>query len=175
MSIFEEYLQQPSAIPENELVKVLIDGVRIQRAKVIGDDRGSITELVDMQDPYWSLGMAWMYRVTCRPNKVKGWGIHDHHTDRYMVIDGEAQVVLYDDRKDRPTFGVAQEFYLSHTGVNQLTIPSGVWHMHRNLGTRDLIMLNAPSEPYNHAHPDKRKLPIINDYIPYKFKPPIGW
>ncbi|MEI6406016.1 MAG: dTDP-4-dehydrorhamnose 3,5-epimerase family protein [Actinomycetes bacterium] len=175
MSISEEYLQPTTSVPEHELIKILIDGVEIQCAKVLGDDRGSITELFDRNDPYWSLGMAWMYRVTCRPNKIKGWGIHDDHTDRYMVIEGEAQVILFDDRKSSPSFGVVQEFYLSHTGVNQLTIPPGIWHLHRNLGTTDLIMLNAPSEPYNHSKPDKRKLPIVNDYIPYILKPSNGW
>ena len=170
-----EYRQQPSKSPAEELIKVLINGVEIKKAFVLGDDRGQITELIDFRDEYWERGFKYLYKGTCRPGKWKGWGIHDFHEDRYFIISGEMLLVLFDDRKDSSTKGVVQEFYLSDTGNNQIKIPSGVWHLHKNLGQNDLIFLNSPSEPYNHSKPDKRRLPVVNDYIPYKLKPDLGW
>lgn len=131
--------------------------------------------MIDVREDYWELGFKYLYKGTCRPGKWKGWGIHDFHEDRYSIISGEMLLVLFDDRNESSTKGVLQEFYLSDFGNNQIKIPSGVWHLHKNLGQNDLIFLNSPSEPYNYSKPDKRRLPVINDYIPYKLKPDIGW
>ena len=170
-----EYKQEPSLTPEKQLSMVKIDGVRVRTAHVIGDYRGVIQELVDVRDEYWNKGLVYLYKGTCRPGKFKGWGIHDYHTDRYIVISGEMLLVLYDEREDSPTKGVVQEFYLSSTGVFQITIPAGVWHLHQNVGSSDLLFLNAPTRPYDHINPDKRRLPVVNDRIPYKLRPVIGW
>lgn len=170
-----EYRQQPVDFPIEMLARVLISGVEIKNAHVLGDDRGQITELIDVQDKYWNSGFEYMYKGTCRPGKWKGWGVHDFHEDRYLVISGEMLLVLFDDRNDSLTKGVIQEFYLSDTGVNQIKIPAGVWHLHKNLGKDNLIFLNSPSAAYNHKNPDKRRLPVVNEYIPYRFRPEIGW
>jgi dTDP-4-dehydrorhamnose 3,5-epimerase len=37
------------------------------------------------------------------------------------------------------------------------------------------MLINMPSQAYNHANPDKYRLPINNDYIPYKFETNPGW
>jgi dTDP-4-dehydrorhamnose 3,5-epimerase len=170
-----EYRQEPSLIPEKHLDSVKIDGVKLLRANVLGDDRGIIQEVIDVRDEYWNQGFVYLYKGTCRPGKFKGWGIHDYHTDRYIIIDGEMLLVLYDERENSPTNGTVQEFYLSSTGIWQITIPSGVWHLHQNIGQRDLVFLNAPSAPYQHTNPDKRRLPVVNDRIPYQLRPHIGW
>jgi len=170
-----EYKQESSLPPEAQLSSVKIEGVKLKRAHVLGDDRGTIQELIDVRDEYWNQGFAYLYKGTCRPGKYKGWGVHDSHTDRYIVIDGEMLLVLFDERDESPTKGVVQEFYLTSTGICQIIIPAGVWHLHQNLGLKDLIFLNAPTEPYNHVNPDKRRLPVINDRIPYKLRPSIGW
>ena len=170
-----EYKQSPTGIPAEELTKILIMGVEIKNAFVLGDERGQIVELIDPTDSYWHLGFKYLYKGTCRPGKWKGWGIHDHHEDRYVIVSGEMLLVLFDDRVESETKGVIQEFYLSDSGINQIKIPAGIWHLHKNLASDDLIFLNSPSTPYNHKNPDKRRLPVINDYIPYILKPEIGW
>jgi dTDP-4-dehydrorhamnose 3,5-epimerase len=141
---------------------------------VIGDERGIILELVDARTDYWHDPIPYMYLGTCRPGKAKGWGMHDDHIDRYMIISGEMLLVLFDDRPDSLTTGVVQEFYLTMEGRNQITIPTGVWHAHMNLGTADLVFLNAPTEPFDHANPDKHTLPLDTDKIPYTFFTGLG-
>jgi dTDP-4-dehydrorhamnose 3,5-epimerase len=163
--------------PNDRVQQVTIDGVVLNATAVIGDDRGVILELIDTRQDYWSAGVPYVYMGTCRPGRAKGWGMHKEHTDRYMVLSGEMVLVLFDDRDDSPTYGVVQEFYLTRDGLNQLTIPAGVWHAHLNPGTAELVFANAPTQPFQHDNPDKWRLPLENDHIPYSFAKTqlLGW
>lgn len=167
--------QLPAVLrPNDEVVKVAIDGVRIHQQAIRGDERGVLLELVDTRTDFWDKPVPYMYMTTCRPGKAKGWGWHESHEDRYTILSGEMILALYDDRADSPTRGVVQEFYLSREGVNRIIIPIGVWHAHMNPGLVDLMFTNAPTEAFIHGNPDKRTLPLDTDLIPYKFKTGLG-
>jgi dTDP-4-dehydrorhamnose 3,5-epimerase len=162
--------------PNERIREVHIDGVVLNQTAIVGDDRGVILELIDLSQPYWSEGAPYVYMGSCRPKRAKGWGMHKLHIDRYMVLWGEMVLVLYDAREGSPTHGVVQEFFMSRDGLNQLTIPAGVWHAHYNPGESDLIFANAPTHPYQHDNPDKWRLPIDTDQVPYVFKAELlGW
>jgi len=160
--------------PAEQVAIIKIDGVRLRRNVLIGDERGVIVEMLDTRDEYWDQPVVYAYMGTCRPHKGKGWGYHVSHEDRYTIVAGEMILALYDDRDDSPTKGVVQEFYLSREGHNQITIPRGIWHAHINPGEVDLVFVNFPSEPFVHNDPDKRTLPLDTDKIPYKFKTGLG-
>jgi dTDP-4-dehydrorhamnose 3,5-epimerase len=49
-------------------------------------------------------------------------------------------------------------------------IPRGIFHAVQNVGEVEAIILDMPSVPYNHANPDKFRLPLKNDLIPYQFE-----
>jgi dTDP-4-dehydrorhamnose 3,5-epimerase len=49
-----------------------------------------------------------------------------------------------------------------------LSIPAGVYHAVQNVGDREAAFVNLPSQPYQHDDPDKYRLPIDNDVIPYR-------
>ena len=156
--------------------EVRIDGVVFNETAVIGDDRGVILELIDLRQEYWSAGAPYVYFGTTRPRRAKGWGMHKNHTDRYMMLAGEMLLVLFDDRDDSPTRGVVQEFYLTRDGLNQITIPPGIWHAHYNPGTTDLLFANAPSQPFQHDDPDKWRLDLDDPRIPYTWRvEQLGW
>jgi len=168
----------PASAPPNERVReVRIDGVRLNSQAPIGDDRGVIVEYIDEREDYWAQGVPYVYAGTCRPGRAKGWGMHQEHDDRYLVLVGEMLLVLWDGREGSPTAGTVQEFYLTRDGLNQILIPRGVWHAHLNPGTVDLVFVNAPTMAYRHGNPDKVRLPLENDVIPYSFAKArgIGW
>jgi dTDP-4-dehydrorhamnose 3,5-epimerase len=56
-----------------------------------------------------------------------------------------------------------------------IIIPNYVMHAVQNIGTTDATFINMPSHPYNHAEPDKYRLPLTNDIIPYRFDDTPGW
>ena len=100
--------------------------------------------------------------------------MHEHHDDRYFIVSGEMEVILYDERADSPTYGLVAKVVLSEYRRQLLSIPAGVWHADRNIGARDVLFVNFPTQPYDHANPDKYVLPPNNDRIPYHFDDPRG-
>ncbi len=154
----------------SELLKLPHD-VRIREASLFVDERGSLCE---MYDPRWKLSVAkkyiaYAYFFTSRPGVIKGWGMHKKHEDCYFLISGEMELVLYDGRKNSPTYGLVSKIYLSEEHRRTVTIPIGVWHAERNIGTKDNLTVNFPSRLYDHKSPDKYRLPIDTDEIPFSF------
>lgn len=119
--------------------------------------------------------IVFVYSFTIRPGRIKGWGMHKEHEDRYFVLCGEMEVVLYDPRPDSPTKGLVAKVILSEYDRRIMNVPIGVWHANRNLGQNTLVVVNFPTIPYDHANPDKYRLPLDTDEIPYKFGDAGGW
>jgi dTDP-4-dehydrorhamnose 3,5-epimerase len=155
--------------PGGQPVAKLVHGVTFRDAPTQVDDRGT---LVEAYDPRWGWHpdpLVYAYCVTLRPGKIKGWALHEEHEDRYFMLFGELEVVLYDERQDSPTRGLVSKVFLTEFNRRLMNIPRGVWHADHNPGSRDAIFLNFPTVPYNHANPDKYRLPVDADRIPYRF------
>ena len=45
----------------------------------------------------------------------------------------------------------------------------------KNIGNTDAYFVNMPTRPYSHEDPDKYRLPLRNDRIPYAFDDGQGW
>ena len=139
------------------------------------DDRGTICEIFD---PAWALHpepLVYIYQITIRPGKIKGWHVHHLHDDRIFLSQGDVKVVLYDGREDSPTFGMVNEIYRSEHHRDLMVIPAHVYHAHQNIGHKDALLISLPTRAYDHADPDVYRLPIENDVIPYRFEKPPGW
>lgn len=147
-------------------VETRIHGVRTQTPVVHNDHRGRVFEVFTGPGDYWDEPVVYCYAFSVRVNQVKGWGLHLEKTDRYTLICGENMTVLYDARLDSPTHGVVQRVYLSEQGVRQLTIPTGVWHMNVNIAQTESILINHPTEVYDHERPDRVLLPWDSAEIP---------
>lgn len=161
--------------PEGKPTAPLIEGVSLFHVPTHIDDRGS---LVEMFDPRWGWHkdpLVYAYSFTVRPGRAKGWAIHQLHEDRYFLLRGEAEVVLYDVRPDSATCGRLSRIRLSEFDRCLLNIPRLVWHGTRNLGSDEFIGVNFPTLPFDHADPDKYRLPIDTPLIPFSFGDATGW
>ena len=56
-----------------------------------------------------------------------------------------------------------------------MNVPKNIWHADHNIGDSDVIAVNFPTAPYDHAKPDKYRLPIGTDLIPCSFPGAKGW
>ena len=150
-------------------IRELIDGVRVRELRTIPDDRGTICVL---QDPAWGFTdepLVYAYQVTIRPGRVKAWIKHETYDDRLSMTHGVLRWVLFDDREGSPTRGMLNDLFFDAHHRSLLRIPRGVWHGVKNVGTDDAVMVNHPTEPYDYEQPDKTRLPLDNDLIPFRF------
>lgn len=147
----------------------LTQDVVIQRLVTHVDDRGSVTELYDPRWEVHAAPLVFSYVCSIRPKVVKGWGLHREHDDRYCLLYGEMALLLYDVRPDSTTCGELCRIVLHERDRCLVTIPRNVWHADHNIGDRDLVFVNFPTVAYDHANPDKYRLPLDTDLIPYRF------
>jgi dTDP-4-dehydrorhamnose 3,5-epimerase len=161
--------------PEGKTVSVPADGVQFRPAPTHADERGFVVEVFDPRWNWHPDPLVFVYAWGLRPGFVKGWNLHKHHEDRYFLLQGEMEIVLYDVRPESPTCGQVSKIVLSEANRGLVNIPQSVWHADHNIGTRDVIVVNCPTQAYDHANPDKYRLPIDTPLIPYSFPGARGW
>jgi dTDP-4-dehydrorhamnose 3,5-epimerase len=155
---------------DGKSVQPVIEGVAIQSSVTHTDDRGTLCEIFSPHRPVHPAPLVYVYQFTIRPGKIKGWHIHHLHDDRIFISQGEVKVVLYDTRRDSPTFGMVNEFFRSEHDRTIMVIPAFVYHAHQNVGSKDALFISMPTRPYQHDDPDVYRLPLDTDQIPYKLE-----
>lgn len=155
--------------PQGELTQKLLAGVVMRKAVTISDSRGTVCEIYDERWNVSDKPIVFVYQVSIRPKQIKGWVVHRTYDDRSFVSQGTIKFVLYDDRPDSPTYQRLNVLYLSEYERGYISIPAGVFHALENVGDTDAMFINMPTKGYNHANPDKYRLPLENDLIPYSF------
>jgi len=178
----DEHETVKRAVADRETVKAdgrsvaaTTHGVGFHESVTHADERGSV---VEMFDPRWNWHpdpLVFAYAFTIRPGMAKGWNLHKRHEDRYFILQGEMELVLYDIRPTSPTRNQICRIVLSEHNRRLVNVPRYVWHADRNIGTRDVLVVNFPTMPYDHAAPDKYRLPLDTDLIPFSFGDTKGW
>ena len=166
-----ELQRDPQTVtPDGEDTRPVPDGVRVRDIVTHTDDRGTLFELFDPRWGWHEAPIVSTYMFTVRPGVAKGWAVHREEEHRYAMIQGELLVVLYDERPDSPTRGLVSEIFLSEHRRRLMNIPRSVWHAVRNIGSKDALIINFATAQFDHANPDKYRLPLNNDRIPYRFE-----
>jgi dTDP-4-dehydrorhamnose 3,5-epimerase len=154
---------------EGQWIAPRIDGVVVRFQPPIEDDRG---EVVEVYRPSWGVlpdPIVYVYQISILPGVVKGWVVHRRQEDRLFVSRGRLRFGLFDDRPESPTHRQLSVFTISDRRRALVVIPRGVYHGIENVGTDEAFYLNLPTRPYDHADPDKYRLPLENDLIPFAF------
>ncbi|GHC49180.1 dTDP-4-dehydrorhamnose 3,5-epimerase family protein [Neogemmobacter tilapiae] len=158
------------------LLAGLPQGGTLRASPPITDDRGSLFEVFNEVWPgQGGNPVRQAYVTTMRPGVVKGWGLHKRHGDRYFLLTGTIQFLMYDVRPDSPTLGHLFKVTVSEANRQFLTIPPFVWHADHNVGDTEALLLSMPTEPYDYADPDKWRLPLDTPLIPHKFPGARGY
>ncbi|HEX4746288.1 MAG TPA: dTDP-4-dehydrorhamnose 3,5-epimerase family protein [Gaiellaceae bacterium] len=160
-----------SVTPEGSALQAIIDGVAVRRQPTHADERGTLTEIYDVRWRFAEDPLVYVYHVTVTPGQIKGWVLHQSQNDRIFVYAGILKVVLFDARHDSPSHRTVNVFHLGTHDRALLSIPAGVWHAVQNVGHDVAAFVNLPSRPYDHDDPDKHRLPLDNDVIPYRLVP----
>ena len=145
----------------------MIQGVIVKEMKRISDDRGRIMHLLKSSENVMD-NVGEVYCSTVYPGIVKGW--HGHHKMQlnYIVIKGMIKFVLYDERKDSPTFGKIQEISMGEHNYVRVTVPPKVWNGFMGLGTEEAMVINITNMP--HDPEEIYRCDPHNNNIPYSWK-----
>jgi len=135
----------------------MINGVKTKTLKAIPDERGWLMEVLRNDDEIFEQ-FGQVYFTTAYPGVVKAWHYHQKQTDNIACIKGMMKVALYDSRKDSPTFGEINEFFIGEKNPLLISIPTGVYHGFKAIGTETAFMLSVPTLPFNREEPDEYRV-----------------
>jgi dTDP-4-dehydrorhamnose 3,5-epimerase len=144
----------------------LIEGVITRQLKINVDERGRLAEILRSDDEIF-IKFGQVYFTTAYPGTVKAWHYHKLQHDYFCAIKGMCKLVLYDARENSPTHKLINEFFIGDHNLVLVMIPPMVYHGFKAISTEEVIMINIPTEPYNHAEPDEYRLAPDSDKIPY--------
>ncbi|MBC2699102.1 MAG: dTDP-4-dehydrorhamnose 3,5-epimerase [ANME-2 cluster archaeon] len=143
-----------------------IEGIKTKNLRVIPDERGWLMEILRNDDDiYQQFGQV--YITTAYPGVVKGWHYHKKQTDNFTCVSGMMKVALYDAREDSDTNGNIMEFFIGEKNPILISVPPGVYHGFKGVGTQTAFFLSVPTLPYNYQEPDEYRLPPDTKEIPY--------
>lgn len=144
----------------------MIIGVKTKLLKVIPDERGRLMEMLRSDEEIF-MRFGQVYMTTAFPGVVKGWHYHKVQYDNMIVVKGMMKIVLYDSRKDSPTYKEVNEFFLGDYNPQLLQIPPLVFHGFKCVSESEAMVINIPTEAYNYSHPDEYQVPPHDNDIPY--------
>jgi len=144
----------------------MIHGVEVKQLRVIPDERGRLMEVLRCDDEIFNK-FGQVYVTTAHPGVVKGWHYHKKQEDHMAVVHGMMKIVLFDGRKDSPTFGQVDEFFLGVHNPQLVKIPPMVLHGFKCISKEEAIVVNVPSEPYDSESPDEFRIDPHDKKIPY--------
>jgi len=144
----------------------MIDGVRVKVLQVIPDERGRLMEILRADDEVFQQ-FGQVYMTTAYPGVVKGWHYHKKQADNFAVVKGVIKLVLCDRRESSPTRGEVNEFFLGEHNPQLVQIPPLVLHGFKCTGPEEAIVINCPTEVYNHQDPDEFRIDPASGEVPY--------
>ncbi len=126
----------------------MIDGVRVFPLKTFLDERGIVRHMLKCTDPHFSR-FGEIYFSAIFPGAIKGWHVHRKMELNYAVISGNIKLVLYDDRKDSPTYKELQEIFLGEDNYVLVKIPPHVVNGFKAVGNERAIVANCSDIPHD--------------------------
>jgi dTDP-4-dehydrorhamnose 3,5-epimerase len=151
----------------------MIQGVEVKNLKAIPDERGFLMEILRADDPIFER-FGQVYITSCKKGIAKAWHYHKEQSDHFVCLHGTALVVLYDIRKNSPTFSAVEEYILRAPPCDEnesklLKIPPQVAHGFTALGCDEARILNIPTKLYRYDDPDEYRFSWNSKEIPYSW------
>lgn len=140
---------------ENEVGKTAIEGVLLQKLKVIPTEGGNVMRMLRAGSalmPDFPRGIGEIYFSAILPGAVKAWKLHQKQTQLFAVPAGEIKIVLYDARGASFTLGALVVLALGlPDNYNLLKIPPGVWYGFAAMGDSPALICNCADLEHDSA------------------------
>ena len=136
-----------------------IDGVSFRSTRPVAHDDGTLAEILRRDWPEVQADVVQVHLTTTEPGHVRGWGVHQHSTDRLFVVKGLVSIVVFDARVGSATYGLLNKFIVSERSPGLLTIAPDLYHGWKVLGPDEAFIINMPTAAYDYEQPDALDLP----------------
>lgn len=125
------------------------DGVVFKEIKRHTDQRGWLAELFRRDElPSASFPVMGYISMT-RPGRSRGPHEHKQQTDFFFMLGPSPfRIFLWDNRKGSKTYMDSFQFETDGGNIVAVTIPPGVVHGYKNIGSTDGLVFNAPDQLY---------------------------
>jgi len=140
----------------------LINGVRLYYLNQIPDERGMVKHFMVEEDNF-HFGEA--YFSTVYKGIVKGWHGYGSKILNYCVPVGMVKLVLWDARKESPTYNQINKFYLGEQNYERVVIPAQVMNSFKGIATPYSLVAVVASERFNETR--TIRLPLDDPRIPF--------
>ena len=101
---------------------------------------------------------------------IKGFHHHEKQDDLWFAATGKIMVVLYDARKDSPTYKETQVLYAGQDDYKLIVIPVGVIHGYKVLSDEPAILIYYTTEAYDPKNPDEKRTRHDDPGIGFKWE-----
>lgn len=143
----------------------MIEGVVFKKLIKHCDDRGTFMEVLrdddNLLERFGQASTSMSY-----PGVIKAFHYHELQDDIWYFPVGNAQVVLYDMRKEVSSYRETSVYYMGEENPSILLIPKGVAHGYRVLGQKPAMILYFTTKSYQADNPDEYRIahddPTIN-------------
>ena len=153
---------------------IVVEGAKIKRLRAIPDQRSRLMEILRSDDGQFQK-FGQVYGTSALPGVVKGWHYHRIQFHNLCPLTETVQVALYNSREGSPTY---KEVNVFHGGVHNpvpIHVPPLVFQGVDNVGTEEALVLNCPTETYNHDQPDEYRVDPYDNGIPHEWRRGDGW
>ncbi len=86
---------------------------------------------------------------------IKAFHSHKSQDDLWFIATGLAKIVLYDARKDSPTFGQTEVIASGVDNYKLVLIPMGVEHGYKVVSDEPCLLFYHVTKEYDRDHPDE--------------------
>jgi dTDP-4-dehydrorhamnose 3,5-epimerase len=132
------------------------------------DDRGYLFEILRSDDLFYE-GFGQAYISTINPNAIKGFHVHERKTDIVTCIHGQVKFVVIESDEDNNLVNL-YEIHLSPMNRNLVVVPPGLWHGWMCIGSKEAILVNITTEPFDKLDIDEVRVDPINNPWTYKWE-----
>jgi dTDP-4-dehydrorhamnose 3,5-epimerase len=155
-----------STIKSAAVTREPIAGVKVKPLRLVPDERGWLMEILRGDDTAVFTKFGQVYVSATYPGVVKAWHLHRRQVDNFACVAGMVKLVLVDTREDSPTLGASNEFFIGTQNPMLIQVPNLAYHGWKCISVEPALVVNVPTEPYDHAEPDEYRLDP-HETLPY--------
>lgn len=161
--------REQSVTNDWHILRRSIDGVAVKEVRSVLKQNGYLTEIYRRDWQLDGTDVDQVFQIVLNPGVVEAWHMHARTVDRFFASTGRVKIVLYDARRESPTYQLVSEYLIGTERPALLIVPPGVWHGVQNISDETAVVLNLVDHAYVYEGPDHWGLPADTEEIPYRF------